>query len=126
MGLKAVSASAAPASNVTVTTSVITGGTTGRVLYDNAGTLGETANIILSTAGVANLAASIATPASGSATAFVQLGTTPGLGIYFGSGPPTVSGAGGSLYLNSTGSTTATRLFVCSTGTTWVAVTTTA
>lgn len=55
----------------------------------------------------------------------VNLGTTPGLGIYFGSGAPTVSAAQGSLYLRSDGSSTSTRLYVNSTGsTTWVAVTT--
>lgn len=42
-----------------------------------------------------------------------------------GTGAPTFSAAQGSLYLNLTGSSASTRLFVNSTGsTTWVAVTT--
>jgi hypothetical protein len=51
--------------------------------------------------------------------------STAGLGIYIGSGAPTVSAAQGSLYLRTDGSSTSTRLYVNSSGsTTWVAVTT--
>lgn len=51
--------------------------------------------------------------------------STVNLGIFFGSGAPTITAGKGSLYLNITGSSTSTRLYVNSTGsTTWVAVTT--
>ena len=57
---------------------------------------------------------------------------TPGLtfgaglvGVYVGSGAPSVSAAQGSIYLRTDGSSSSTRLYVNSTGsTTWVAVTT--
>lgn len=39
--LKAVATESLAASGITINSSVITGGTTGRLLYDNAGTIGE-------------------------------------------------------------------------------------
>lgn len=48
-----------------------------------------------------------------------------GVGIYAGAGTPTFAAPKGSLYLATDGSSTSTRLFVCSVATgTWVAVTT--
>ena len=48
-----------------------------------------------------------------------------GVGIYSGSGAPSFAAAKGSLYLNTAGSSTSTRLYVCSVSSgTWVAVTT--
>lgn len=44
--------------------------------------------------------------------------------IYAGTGTPTFTAIKGSLYLNLTGSTTATRLFINNGTTTWIAVTT--
>lgn len=45
--------------------------------------------------------------------------------LCFGSGAPTITAAKGSFYLNTTGSSSSTRLFVNSDGAaTWVAVTT--
>lgn len=76
-------------------------------------------------AGALNFALNVATPAGGSAAASVRLGTTTALGVYFGSGAPTVSAAQGSLYMRTDGSSTSTRMYVNSDGgTTWVAVTT--
>lgn len=73
------------------------------------------------TGAAVNVASATATPASGSTAAVLLFGTTAGFGIYYGSGAPTVSAAQGSLYMRSDGSTTATRLYVNSTGsTTWV------
>jgi hypothetical protein len=46
------------------------------------------------------------------------------MGVYIGSGAPTVAAAKGSLYLRSDGSSASTRLFVSDGGTTWIAVTT--
>lgn len=49
------------------------------------------------------------------------------MGVYFGSGAPTISAPKGSIYLNSTGSSTSTRLYVNTDGgTTWTNVTTAA
>lgn len=48
-------------------------------------------------------------------------------GIFFGSGPPTISAAKGSLYLRSDGTTTNDRAYINSSGsTTWTALTTAA
>lgn len=47
------------------------------------------------------------------------------IGVYVGTGAPTISAAQGSIYLNNAGSSIANRLYVNSSGsTTWVAVTT--
>ena len=62
---------------------------------------------------------------AGGAAAFIATNTANSMGIYFGSGAPTVSAAQGSLYLRSDGSTTATRAYVNTNGTTgWAAITT--
>lgn len=65
-------------------------------------------------------------PVAGGAQA-VQMGTTAGFGIYFGSGAPSISAASGSLYLRTDGSSTSTRAYINTTGsTTWTAITTAA
>ncbi len=116
------------------------GGATGAggalVLSAGAGgaTSGAGGNITLSagtvtsgTAGIIRLAQNVSTPAGGSAGAQIQLGATALFGIYFGSGAPTVTAAQGSLYFRSDGSSTSTRLYVNTTGsTTWTNVTTAA
>jgi len=57
----------------------------------------------------------------------VAFGGIGGLGIYFGSGAPTITAPQGSLYLRSDGSSIATRLYINTTGsTTWTAVSTAA
>jgi hypothetical protein len=61
---------------------------------------------------------------AGGAAAFIGTNTAAGMGIYFGSGAPTVAAAKGSLYLRSDGSSTSTRLYVSDGGTTWIAATT--
>ena len=56
---------------------------------------------------------------------FVGTNTANSMGIYFGSGAPTISAAQGSLYLRSDGSSTSTRAYVNTNGTTgWAAITT--
>lgn len=63
-------------------------------------------------------------PVAGGASA-VLMTSTAGLGIYVGSGAPTVSAAQGSLYIRTDGSSTSTRLYVNTNGTTgWTNVTT--
>lgn len=113
-------------------------GTQARLLTSAAGTGTEPATIELAAAlgtlvsiatatGVPTLCAVTATPAGGSTSARLLLGTTAGFGIYYGSGAPTVSAAQGSLYLRSDGSSTSTRMYVNTNGaTTWTAVTTAA
>ncbi len=63
---------------------------------------------------------------AGGAASFLAT-STAGLGVYFGSGAPTVSAAQGSLYLRTDGSSTSTRAYVNTDGaTTWTAITTAA
>jgi hypothetical protein len=55
------------------------------------------------------------------------LATTAGVGVYVGSGAPTVSAAKGSLYLRTDGSSTSTRAYINTDGgTTWTNITTAA
>ena len=61
---------------------------------------------------------------AGGAAAFIGTNVAAGMGVYFGSGAPTVAAAKGSLYLRSDGSSTSTRLYVSDGSTTWIAVTT--
>lgn len=60
---------------------------------------------------------------SGAVTSTSPL-TVAGVGIYVGAGVPGLSAAKGSLYLNTTGSSTSTRLYVNNGTTNWVAITT--
>jgi hypothetical protein len=65
---------------------------------------------VLSASGkVAALSASVAV--AGGAQA-IQVGSAAALGIYFGSGAPTIQAAQGSLYIRTDGSSTSTRLYV--------------
>lgn len=74
----------------------------------------------------AQIKISQATPAGGSTSARLLFGAA-GIGIYFGSGAPTISATQGSIYLRTDGSSTSTRLYVNTTGsTTWTNVTTAA
>jgi hypothetical protein len=76
-------------------------------------------------AGVVTAKSATATTAGGAQA--IGLGTTAALGIYYGSGAPTISAGKGSLYLRSDGSTTNDRMYVnTDAGTTWTAVTTAA
>lgn len=67
-----------------------------------------------------------ATTAGGATTPALTMGTAA-LGIYFGSGLPTITAPQGSLYCRTDGSSSSTRLYVNTTGsTTWTNVTTAA
>jgi hypothetical protein len=76
-------------------------------------------------AGVITAKSATATTAGGAQA--IGLGTTAALGIYYGSGAPTISAGKGSLYLRSDGSGVSDRMYVnTDAGTTWTAVTTAA
>lgn len=78
-----------------------------------------------SVAATGNVTADSATAlVAGGASAFIATNTANNMGIYVGSGAPTVAAAKGSIYLRSDGSSASTRLFVSDGGTTWIAVTT--
>lgn len=67
------------------------------------------------------------TTSGGSTTGFLNFGSASALGIYFGSGIPTISAPQGSLYLRTDGSSTSTRAYINTNGsTTWTAITTVA
>lgn len=66
-----------------------------------------------------------AVPAGGTAGRGLRMSSTSNLGVFFGSGLPTLSAAQGSLYMRTDGSSTSTRLYVNTNGTTgWTNVTT--
>jgi hypothetical protein len=57
----------------------------------------------------------------------LQLGASTSPAVFFGSGVPTITAPQGSLYLRSDGSSTSTRMYINTTGsTTWTNVTTAA
>lgn len=89
------------------------------VLTATAGVTSPTTFIAASTVATSTL--------GGSTTPALLFSTTSGLGIYFGTGVPTITAAQGSLYSCVTGSSTSTRLFVNYGGTAgWNSVTTSA
>ena len=99
--------------------------TTGAVT--TTATLGAATSVttVSATGAVTALSSSAAT--AGGAAAFVATSTAGSMGIYFGSGAPTVSAAKGSLYLRTDGSSTSTRAYINTDGaTTWTAITTAA
>jgi hypothetical protein len=97
------------------------------------GTVTTTATIgaamaVTTLAATGNITADSATAlVAGGATAFIATNTANNMGIYVGSGAPTVSAAKGSLYLRSDGTTTNDRAYINTNGTTtWTALTTVA
>lgn len=65
-----------------------------------------------------------ATASGGTTTAGLAMGTA-GIGVFFGSGAPTITAPKGSLYLRTDGSSTSTRAYINTDGsTTWTAITT--
>lgn len=119
----------AAGSNTITTTGNITGG---NIL--TSGQVSATANVTggniktggqVSATGNALFLASTAVPVGGTAGAGIMMSSTAQLGVFFGSGAPTLAAAQGSLYLRTDGSSTSTRLYVNTTGSTsWTAVTT--
>jgi hypothetical protein len=79
---------------------------------------------LVSTAVVQSGPSSAVTAGGSTAVGFTAT-TTANLGLFFGSGAPTLSAAKGSLYVRTDGSSTSTRLYVNSNGTTgWTNVVT--
>ena len=78
------------------------------------------AMVVNSVAATGNITADSGTaPAAGGMAAFLA-SSTAGLGVYVGSGAPTISAAQGSLYLRTDGSSTSTRAYINTDGaTTW-------
>lgn len=84
-------------------------------------------NVIGSVTSATPVATVSGTAATAGGVQALQIGSGAGLGVYFGSGAPTVSAAQGSLYLRTDGSSTSTRAYINTDGgTTWAAVTTAA
>lgn len=87
----------------------------------------ESVTVTGSVTATGNLIADSGTAPTAGGMLAVQVSSTAGLGIYVGSGAPTISAAQGSLYIRTDGSSTSTRLYVNTTGsTTWTNVTTAA
>jgi hypothetical protein len=99
--------------------------TTGAVTV--TGTFGA-ATQVASLAATGNVTADSASAlVAGGASAFIATNTSGGMGIYVGSGAPTVAAAKGSLYLRSDGSGIADRAYINTNGsTTWTALSTAA
>lgn len=92
----------------------------------NVGINGATPSLSVAGSFVANAGSSSVT-AGGSTTGLVIGGAATAPGIYAGSGAPTISAAQGSLYLRTDGSSTSTRAYINTNGsTTWTAITTAA
>lgn len=68
-----------------------------------------------------------AVPAGGTAGAGFLMSSTANLGIFFGSGAPTLAAAQGSIYIRTDGSSTTTRAYINTDGSTsWTSITTAA
>jgi hypothetical protein len=68
-----------------------------------------------------------AIPSGGTTGTGIKMSSTSNLGIFFGSGAPTLSAAQGSIYMRTDGSSTSTRMYINTNGsTTWTNVTTAA
>ncbi len=80
---------------------------------------------VVSAVGAATILSGTAIPVGGTAGAGYKMSSTANLGIFFGSGAPTLSAAQGSLYLRTDGSSTTTRMYINTNGaTTWTNVVT--
>lgn len=92
-------------------------------IYRGDGSNGGTFNVT----GTLNAASGVATPVNGSSSARILLGTTANLGLYYGSGAPTVTAAKGSVYLRTDGSGVNDRMYVATDSAgAWTAVVTVA
>jgi len=107
----------------TITVADVTGIETVTATFGAATSVTSLAATTVSATGNVTADSNVALVAGG-ASAFIATNTAVGMGVYLGSGAPTVAAAKGSIYLRSDGSSTSTRLYVSDGGTTWIAVTT--
>jgi hypothetical protein len=107
----------------TITVADVTGTETVTATFGAATSVTSLAATTVSATGNVTADSNVALVAGG-ASAFIATNTAVGMGVYIGSGAPTVAAAKGSIYLRSDGSSTSTRLYVSDGGTTWIAVTT--
>jgi hypothetical protein len=78
---------------------------------------------VVSAVGAATILSGTAIPAGGTTGAGYKMSSTANLGIFFGSGAPTLNAAKGSLYLRTDGSATSDRMYINTDGTTaWTPV----
>lgn len=74
----------------------------------------------VSTGGQLSVQTATAPPAAGATTSGIKVSSTANFGIFWGSGAPTFTAAQGSIYIRTDGSSTSTRLYTNTTGsTTW-------
>ena len=105
--------------------SITVNSTTGAETVDATFGTATSVTTVAATSTVKALSGSAVT--AGGAAAFLATTTAAGLGIYFGSGAPTVAAAKGSLYMRTDGSSSSTRAYVNTDGsTTWTNITTAA
>jgi hypothetical protein len=96
-------------------------------IADGTGTETVTGTFGANTTLTGNLTVDSGTAPTAGGMSALLISSTAGLGIYVGSGVPTVSAAQGSLYLRTDGSSTSTRAYINTNGsTTWTAITTAA
>ena len=116
---------------ITTSTGNVTGGnlrTTGQMSASGNVTGGNIlSSAVVSAVGNATILSATGVPAGGTTGAGYKMSSTTNLGIFFGSGAPTLSAAQGSLYLRTDGSSTTTRMYINTNGsTTWTNVVTSA
>lgn len=101
---------------------VLDGVTAGTVSASKAVVVDSSRNITnfgsISGTGAETILSGTAVPAGGTAGSGYKLSSTANLGLFFGSGAPSLSAAQGSLYIRTDGSSTSTRLYVNTNGTT--------
>jgi hypothetical protein len=107
----------------TIDNTVIGGTTKAAGSFTSVTSTGALSGTTVSGTGTVTAISGTAITAGGSAALLAT--ATASFGVFLGSGAPTIAAAKGSLYLRSDGSSSSTRLYVNSDGsTTWVAVTT--
>lgn len=99
-------------------TLTLNGTATGNIVLTRA-----TTGLSFSGTGVLTARSATATPAAASAVAALSFGSD-GITITWGTGAPSLSAAKGSLYIQTDGSSSSTRLFINNGTTNWVAITT--
>ena len=108
----------------------VTGGNVLATTISNAashtgGLVSVTGNVTAN--GSSRILSGTAPAAGGTAGAGMLMSSTANLGVFFGTGTPTIAAAQGSLYINTTAATTTTRLYINTNGsTTWTTFTTAA